>query len=270
MKRILLPTDFSDNARNAIYYGLQMFGDEPCKFTMINTFFIPYSNVDIPVPIDDITAKNAMASFEELLAQTEQDFPDNTFDIKTEFKVGDISGTVSGIVKRKSIDLVVMGTQGASDLADVLVGSQTSSVIRQVRCPVLAIPKNSRFKKPEKIVLAVEDEDDLTEPVLSPLLAIAKKFGSKLLLLHITRDEEDRSIHASKSELFKDLEHSYHTIYDKKVPHGIEEFVKDQKADMLAMTPHKLNLFERIFHRSISRKMSLHTEVPLLVMPIKK
>jgi len=272
MKHILFPTDFSDNAQNAIYFGLSLYGDKPCKITLLNTFYIPYTDSDIPVSMNDVTSENAEKLFNQLLEQIKNDFPNNTFDIETDFRVGEIADTASSIIKRKKIDVIVMGTQGANDFVEKVIGSRTSTMIKKVECPVLAIPKRSRFQNPGKIVLAVDNGKELSEVVLKPLIEIAEKFNSKVLLLHVTDDDEkNKPLNKEKvSQYFKNVEHSYHTIYSENIPDGIEKFVKEQNASMLAMITYKLNLFKRIFHKSITKKMTLHTEIPLLALHIKK
>jgi nucleotide-binding universal stress UspA family protein len=272
MKTILFPTDFSDNAKNAIYYGLSLYGNEPCKFILLNTFFISYSSPDVPEPMSDITSENADKFFNSLIEQINKDFPKNNFEFETNFRVGDLTSTTSSIIEKEDVDLIIMGTQGASGLAEILIGSRTASIIKNVNCPVLAIPEEAEFEIPTKIVLAIDDESEFSEITLHPLLEIIKKVGAEVLVLHISDNNKlDRVLNNEKiNQIFKSIKFSYHLIYNEEVLLGIEKFVEKQNASMLGMITHKLNLFERIFYRSITKKMSLHSKIPLLALKDKK
>lgn len=272
MKTVLFLTDFSDNAKNAIYYGLSLYGNEPCKFIFLNNFFIPYSSPDVPVQMNDITSENADKLFKLLLEQIDKDFPENDFKFETDFRVGDLTPTTSSIVEKEGVDLIIMGTQGASGLTEILVGSRTASVIKNVNCPVLAIPEEAEYEIPTKIVLAIDDELEFSEITLHPLLEIIKKTEAELLVLHISdNNKQDKVLNNEKiNQFFKNTKFSYHLIYNEEVLLGIEKFVEKQNASMLGMITHKLNLFERIFHRSITKKMSLHSKIPLLALKDKK
>jgi nucleotide-binding universal stress UspA family protein len=269
MKRILFPTDFSDNATKAIQYGLSMYGDEPCKITLLNTFYIPYVGSD--VTMNDVTSENAEKLFKQLIEQISKDFPNNTFDIETDFRIGEISETASSIIERKKISLIVMGTQGANNFVEKVIGSRTSEVIRKVECPVLAVPEGCRFQNPDKIVFAVDNVKELSDVILKPLIEIVEKFKSEVLLLHVVGDVKKKPLNKEAiSMYFKNVDHSYHTIYNENIPDGIEKFVKEQKANVLVLITHKLNLFKRIFHKSITKKMTFHSEIPLLALHIQK
>ncbi len=269
-KRILLPTDFSENASNAIFYGLSLFGDEACKFTLLHTYYIPFTYHEMPLSMRDIRGENAERHFNVLIERIHSHFPDNNFEFETAYMTEELIAMVKKTVNEGNIDLVVMGTQGASGLEEVLIGSRTATAVRHVNCPVLAVPEQAPFKAPETIVLAIDDAEELKEDDLTVLLEIARKYGSHVLLLHVSEEEAKPFPKDKLDAFFKDIEHSYHTIYDKDIPQAIESFVKEKNAALVAMVSHKLNLFERIFHQSITRKMVFHTEIPLLAMPAKK
>ena len=189
MKNILIPTDFSDNATNAIYYGLSLFGDEPCKFTLLNTFFIPFSSSEVAVSMNDITSENADRLFGQLLMQIRKRFPGKEFNIDTSFRIGDLAMSVADFIRKKKTDLIVMGTQGAGGFPGNVIGSRTTSVIELSECPVLVIPGGVKFRRPGKIIWAVDDSN-LAGLSATPLLQIARKFKSKLLLLHVISEKE--------------------------------------------------------------------------------
>lgn len=272
LKHILFPTDFSENAKNAIFYGLSLYGDEPCKFFFLNTVPIIYDSSGFPMMLNDIITENANNSFNLLKKQIDKKFKHNTFNIVTECRVGELVSIISSFVNRQKITQIIMGTRGAIGVSELLVGSNTASVIKQVNCPVLAIPEKSGFKSLKKMVLAIDDENGLNKQVLKPILEMTNKYKSEVLILHVIKNNEEEKLLVKKKieKLLKDIKHSYHFVYDENVPHGIEEFVKKQNASLLGMISRKHKFFERIFRRSITKKVSFHTKLPLLVIYDKK
>jgi nucleotide-binding universal stress UspA family protein len=272
MKNILFPTDFSENAKNAIYYGMSLFEGEHCKFILLNIFSIPFANPEVPVSMNDVTSQNADKLFEILIKQIKKDFPENTFEIETKFRIGEISPTVSNLIKKNEIDLVIMGTQGASGFEAATLGTRTARLIRNIMSPVLVIPDGIRFKDPERILLALDNEITISKKILKPLLEIAFKYNSDFLILHVitNNNEENLNIKNKVDDYFKNVNHSYHEVHDKNVSNGIDQFIKKKNPSMLGMVNHNLNFFKEIFHKSITKEMALHTNIPLLAMHDKK
>lgn len=272
MNKILLLTDFSENAKSAIYYGLSLFGDRQIIFKMVHGMYLPYSKPNAPASTTDVRTEFARASFVQLLEDIDKDFPDNKFVIETEVRCGEIVGIATNLVAKKQIDLIVMGTRGISGFADVLMGTNTITVMEQVHCPVLAVPVSYRYKTPEKIVMAMDQGEGPTMNVMKPLVSIAEKYDAQVLVIHVSKDQaNEREVNYDKVN--KCLEHVRShclTIYDADIVNGLDGFVKEQNVEMLAMIKQKLNFFERVFHRSLSNKMVLQTNVPLLVMSYKK
>ncbi len=272
MKNILFPTDFSDASKDAIYYGISLFEGEACKFIFLNTFPIPYVNPEIPVTVSDVTSENADKLFKKLVKQIKKDFPQGTFEIETKFRVGELSPTVSSLVDKRKIDLIIMATRGASGFEAALVGTRTARLIKNVVCPVLVIPEGIKFKKPKKIALALENSMDISKRILKPLFEIAAKYNSEFLILHVIKDTKEENLIKKKKvdDYFKNVKYSYYEIEDENISHGIDDFIKENNPSILGMVNHNLKLFKRIFHKSITKEMALHIDIPLLAMHDQK
>jgi len=272
MDKILLLTDFSDNARSAIFYGLSLFNGKPVKFKLVHGMYLPYCKPNALALETDVRTEDARASFKTLLADINTEFPENHFDIETEVRCGELEEITTHLVNTNEINLVIMGTRGVSGLADVLMGTNTISVMEQVHCPVLAVPVTYKFQVPDKIVLAMDDGEGPAENVLNPLVKIAENFDSQVLVLHVSKDQKDKKeLNYDKINDCLDSVRSHClTIYDEDIANGLGGFVRDQKIQMLGMVKQKLNFFERVFHKSMSNKMVLQTDVPILIMSFKK
>ena len=135
---------------------------------------------------------------------------------------------------------------------------------------MLIIPGESRFKKPKKMLFAIDLKKSIKEKSLMPLLVIAKKYHTEVLLLQV-KSEEEESLNEAVLGLrinssLEGLAHSYHVIYENDIAGGIERFALENNADLLVMISKQQHLFERIFHKSIRKKMLLHSALPLLLL----
>ncbi|MGB3466318.1 MAG: universal stress protein [Cyclobacteriaceae bacterium] len=272
MKNILLLTDFSDNAKSAIYYALSLFKDSDAHFIMLHGMYLKYSKANAPALPTDVRTEFAKASFAELMEAINKDFPGNDFDIKTEIWCGEVLGITSTLVAERQVDLIIMGARGISGFADVLMGHNTITVMEQVHCAVLAVPADYQYKDVEKIVLAMDQGEGPSDAVMKPMLTIAEKFDAQVLVLHVSKEESTgKEVNYDRvNNCLKKVRSHCMTIYDEDVEAGLGSFVRDEKVEMLAMIKQKLNFFERVFHRSLSNKMVLKTDVPILVMSYKK
>ena len=152
MQRVLIPTDFSDNSWNAIKYGLELFKNIKCTFYLLHVNPIPpYSGAGSSVRTTTVVIKDAMIkeSKVELKKLQEQikdisDNPNHTFINMALYDY--FVDSVKREVQDKKIDLIIMGTKGASGLKKVTVGSNTGDVITKVKCPLLAVPENATYK----------------------------------------------------------------------------------------------------------------------------
>lgn len=269
MKRLLVPTDFTEGASSALYYGLQLFKGEPVDCHLYNTYYVQYASAEVPISITDLVADEAEKSLGKLRHQLQRDYGDEV-KVTTEFDVGEVCTVATRLARRTKPDLIVMGTKGTTGFAGNIIGSNASAVVRNVECPVLVVPRETPFKPPKKIVLAVDldNQQRLSEQVLKPLLEIAKKHNSEITLLYIEENPYEGKVPdlAQFNAWMKGLKHSFKALENENVVEALEKFISKNDVDMLAMVTHKLGLFESLFHSSVTRKMTLHTRIPLLAM----
>lgn len=167
------------------------------------------------------------------------------------------------------IDLIIMGTKGASGLKKVLLGSNTNAVISNLDIPVIAVPEHARFDNMKHIVyasdfLAIDKEMEI-------LIRFAQPFKSSIHILHIVSTNSKKKIDslAIKNKLIE--KHNYapisiHISVNENVQEAIDEYVADIKADLLAMFTHKPSFFEKLFGESVTREMAFQNWIPLLTI----
>ena len=274
MKTILVPTDFSENAHMAIDYAVEIAGRMKSKILLYNFFRIPVYAGEAP--------------FEpSLIEEMEQESQDQLNLLKVEImeknsrvEVDCISASsmnfeveeICDVAIANNADLIIMGTKGASGLTKALLGSNTAHVIEKAHCPVLAVPENAEFRFIKKIVFATNFEDeDLAS--IHFITDIAGYFDSDIIICHVADDDvsthhESLRFENFKTELAKHaptIKMSFELIAGEDVPERLNEFFIKNKADMIAMSTKKRNLFDRLFDRSLTKEMAYHTDIPLLV-----
>src|SRR5690606_13598833 len=147
MKKILLPTDFSENAFNAIKYAVQLFKKEKCTFFLLNTYtpvlydsdYILYSPAS-SLSLDEVYKNNSQSGLEKVEKRILAEFPNDLHSFKLISSFSLLNEEIKEQVKTRNIDLVVMGTQGATGAVQILFGTHTVHAIKRAICPVLAIP----------------------------------------------------------------------------------------------------------------------------------
>jgi len=273
-KKILLSTDFSDNAWNSIIYGLKLFSSETCKFYILHAIQIKsptmssFSNrfsktvretamndlLDLKQMIERVNA-NANHSFEIILS---------TQELKT---------AIESAVKKHQIEMVVMGTKGAIGAKQVFFGSNIVSVISKMRlCPILTVPDNFEFVAPKQIVFPTDFNRFFDEKELKPLIDIANLYNSKISILHINNEEYLNEVEKYNSKILKsylkEYEHTLYLIlnYTKKTEE-VNNFIMDLKINLLVLVNYKHSLIEKIIKEPIIKKIGFHPIVPFLVIP---
>lgn len=273
-KTILIPTDFSENAQNAINYAISMFSDEDPDYILLNSYRI------IPVGAEEYITD--MADFEGMskqgLEQTiktiEKNFPHKKLNIEIVSKLGYPVEVMDKIVKRKNVDLAVMGTKGASGLREALIGSNTADAIKTLSCPVLAVPGNSTFSPLKNIAFAADFKDIDKEVLLNPMLEIAKKFKAELLVVHVEHQgvtvNVDEALQGMRlHDFFSGIPHLFQEVEHDDPAEGIEAFIKTHTVDLLVSVARKHGFWEKLFRGSITEKLAMHTRIPMLALQYK-
>lgn len=270
--KIIVPTDFSECAINATKYAVAL-------AKKINGSLVLLHTLNVPVTHGEIGATSLIG---ELTNGIEGDVEDSFADLLKEVpelkqvpyskvvRHSFVTDAVHHTAKNEDADLVVMGTKGAHGFEEMIMGSNTYSVIRDIDIPVLAVPKNVVFKSIQGVVFASDYKNTNSEK-LQPLLNFAKWFGSEVHVLHVASVKQinhDELEEAKKFQrFFKNVRHHFHFIQNEDLETSIETYVKAHKINMISLMPRKHSLFDQIFGKTHSRKIILHTEVPLLALP---
>lgn len=274
MKQILFPTDFSDAAHTAFIYALKFADSFGAELVVLHVYDLPIVETP-PLPestteIFEIVEMHQYESFKEELPEMHKIAEEKGLGhikMRNVLLYGDLVYNVNKVCTDENIDLIVMGTKGASGLKETFLGSKTASVIANAKVPVLGIPADAEYH-PIKSIAFTTQYKDKDNDALRNVLSIAAKFKAEVLCLYIKNDDEPEDIEERINEwkiYYRDDKIDFFNVAGDHIEQTIIDFIDNQRVDLLVMRTHKRGFFESLFHRSLTKKMTYHTKVPLLI-----
>ena len=276
MTRILLPTDFSKNSLSSIHYALNLFKDMNCSFYLLNTYMPPVYHTEYlmgspaQIGLGDIVQENSMNNLEDLKKQLEEAFNNTKHTFTTHSALNSLTSEVTRTVEAERIDLVIMGTQGATGATEILFGTNTVHVIKNAKCPVLAVPSGFKYEVPKQVLFPTDYEVDFDKKKLSILLKIVNKHLSEINVMHISTGYELSPIQRKyKKKLVQLLGENVllHDVASNEIIAAVNAFQLKQKINLLVMVQNKHTFFERLFIEPVIKKIGFHVSLPFLVIP---
>lgn len=271
---ILLPTDFSENAWSAALYAIRMYAKVPCTFyfshawTFVNTGSRTYIS---PSYID--TLQNTSKEQLETLKQRAQFVsPHSEHEFKTIFSEDFLSESIKTAIKNHAIDLVVMGTKGATGAKEFLLGSNSVNVIKKVKlCPILLVPHKYEYAKTDRIAFATDFKRPYGDEIL-PLISLAKLQKSNLEILHINGPDdltEKQQVNLNTlTQLLKDQPHNVHWIPEIGTKEEIiSAFIEENNINLITMINYEHSFLEYVLNEPVIKKMGYHSLIPFMVIP---
>lgn len=274
MNRILFPTDFSEAASAAFMYALRFADLFEAELVILHVYDLPIVETP-PLPestkeIFDIVEMNQFESFRDQLPQMHEVAENNQMGhikMRNVLLYGDLIYNINKVCKDEAIDLIVMGTKGASGLKETFLGSTTGSVIANATVPVLGIPAEAVYRPVKNIGFTTQYRDKDSDAMVKAL-DIARKFGAAIQCLYITNNDDPSDIEERMAEwkmYYKHENIAFNNISGSDIEQAILNFVDEQQLDMVIMRAHKRGFFEGLFHKSLTKKMAYHTTVPLMI-----
>ncbi len=277
MRRILLPTDFSLNSWNALKYCLEFFKNDKCTFYLLHVNPIPpYSGAGSSVRTSTTILRESMLKESKaqlrVLQEQIKEYSDNKNHMFITIALYDyFVESVKREVQDKKIDLIVMGTKGASGLKRVTVGSNTGDVITKVKCPLMAVPENASYKIPKEIAFPTDYHIAYDIKVLDTLIEMVEMNDATLRIVHISKKGEDLSEEQIENkdhlhDYLRGVQHSFHSLTSTRLETAIQCFVESRDIDIVAMVAKNLNFYQRILFKPRVEEISYHTDIPFLVL----
>ncbi|SDW68031.1 universal stress protein [Aequorivita viscosa] len=276
-KHVLIPTDFSSSAFNAVQYAFELFKNRECTFHIYHAYYIVASskgNPLFPVPdeLEYRTIRQSKNREMDILKENINRLSNNEkHQITYDFEYGFLTDLLKEKVESDSIDMIVMGTRGVTNNKDVAYGRNAINVMEKVRsCPVLAIPRNIKFEALNEIVFPTDFEAKFNLDEMETLRRIAETANASIQFLHIgsenNLDETQQKNKQFLEDYFKSVEFSFHWLQDVALMEGLLLFVKQRKSSMISFVNRKHWFFGTIFTNPLIKNLGVHATVPLLAL----
>ncbi len=270
MKKILVPTDYSEGAFHALQYAVELAEKYNATIDVVNAYSMPPSGSTVMVDITHVLKKSADEAMEKLRKKVETAGLHGKVEIRYSTDHGGVIQMIDHWSREEHIDMVVMGTQGASGITEKWLGTNASSAAKNVDKPLWAIPADRDFKMPHKILFATDMRVIENERSLHFVADVAECFDSTVKFLHVRQsDKEDPDADACKAqvrEVFGDRPTSFSFIHDDDIDEGIEEAVNHEHPDLLVVVRHDYGFFRGLFRSSVSRQVINSAKLPILVL----
>ncbi|KAA5826242.1 universal stress protein [Algibacter amylolyticus] len=275
---VLLPTDFSENSWNAISYAIAFFENTECNFYLLHVNRIEgmvasaENYITTEDVIEEIYTKPSRTKLRQQLKQVRENHKvskNHRFYTLTENYF--FLEAIRKHVEEKKIDMIVMGTKGASGLSKFIVGSNTGDVITKVKCTTLVVPECAKYNKLQEVAFTSDFNLTYDLNILQPLTNVLKDTKGNLRVIHIqnkdtTLNPEQLNNKELLNDYFEEFNPSFHFLTNKNVEDAIECFVESRSVDMIAMVAKNLNYFQNILFHSKVEKITYHTDIPFLVL----
>lgn len=279
MKRILVPTDFSETATIALNFAIESARILPAKITLLHSYEIYADYSADYLGINTELTYSILNESEIRLDRLRESIQEkHHLEVDTFLSTYPLNEAILKAIEEKNIDLIVMGTLGNSGTKEKIWGSRTSAVIGKTTVPVIAIPHDYKWKKPEKILFATNHFQDDSR-ILNSVFELAGLYMANVQVAVFTDTENDKTetyLHNKqhiaeyedtlKARYYENTVSSVHLI-GKDFSDTLQEYIKKNEIDMLIMVTYQAGFWKRLFNPSITRKMSYNTQIPLLAIP---
>lgn len=277
MKHILLPTDFSDNAWNAISYAAQVFKNDVCTFHLLHTYTpIIYQTEFVmmntsQLELSDIIRETAEKNLEKVKQKLLKTFPNPNHEVKSILAFNTLINEIKEQTEKLKINYIVMGTKGATGASEILFGTNTVHTLNNANCPLIAVPENFKANPPKTVLFPSDYGIDFKDKHINPITEIVTSNESLLHVLHVSFGYDLSSKNLQRKNVLEtmlnNINFKFQNQRDDSLENAINVFIKEKKIDLLVLINNKKSFFENLFFRPFVNKIGLHLEIPLLVIP---
>lgn len=276
IKNILVATDFSDCATRALKYAVELGRSTEAKLFILHAYRIPGGTTGTPYPMTGMYA-DTVSIQEQMAKEVKQSLEElERLHLKGQRVRYELISTcnfpeeaIEEAISENNIDLVVMGNRGESSL-ERLLGSTTTHLMRQTRCPLLAVPEDAVFNQVSNILFATDYQRVDQREAFQGLIALAQAFRARIDVLHIA-EESDRldsnklSVGESLDRALRPMRHSYHHQQAEDVIEGLRKYLeRHEEVGILAVMPRDHSFWERLTQRSVSSQVVFEADRPVL------
>lgn len=276
MRKIIIPTDFSANAFNALQYAVELFKHERSEIFLLHTYadeVYNYQGMLTPTLLEELKQKaheSSTKKLEDIISRIQSTYGNPNHNFKSLSIFGLLVDEINELVNSENADVIVMGTRGETNDRLIAFGSNTVQVIKYLVCPVLCIPENFRYKEPEHILFPSDCLIPYNKRELKLVAEIARNFAAHVHMLFISKKEMTSHRQLDNLNLIKkqfyDIQIQTERIEGNGKTKLILNYAEKITADLLVMVNSRQTYLEGILYRSTIDKIGLHPTIPFLVL----
>ncbi len=273
IKKILVPTDFSEHAENALKVAAELARKNEAEIYLLHM-------LELPLHLANEGGGGQLPEalfFMKLAHQKFEKFMDKEYmEDLTVYETVELHTTHEGIidsVEKNNIDLVVMGSEGATGLKEMFIGSNTEKVVRHSKVPVLVIKRKMDGFSVKNFVFASDFSEECKGP-FKKAVEIAQAFDAKLNLLMVNTANKFISTAQAEGKMngfirdFDLSDYSLNIYNDDTIEHGIMNFSKSIDADLIGLSTHGRKGLAHFFNGSLSEDLVNHALRPVITFRI--
>lgn len=282
MKKIIVPTDFSKNSTKALTYAGEIAQRTGAAIYLLHVLEPVTDRVRQPFPLheklQEEIVKARLADLKTTKESMASMYPDLT--IETELAKGTVTTSILDYAENLQADIIIMGTQGASGLKEVFLGSISGGTIGRTKIPVLAVPFEYLMEEPDAILFATNRYEE-DRHLLDKIVELASLFNATVhvvVFVDIDTSTADYYIYNLEQlnryigflkQTYPDVSFTGEILEDKEFEETIEEYNIKNEVDIVAMITYPKSFWEKLLKKSVTKKMAFHSKIPVLAIPAK-
>lgn len=281
MKKIIVPTDFSQNAYAALFYASKLYSDEAMHIIILHSYSKENNKSSNLKDVDRSASNKILHNHKsndegkELINKIELDTTKQNHTYEFIATPDSLEKIINEFVKNDGVSLVVMGDKGRTSAEDVLVGSTTIKITKSLEgCPLLIVPNHVKFVVPLNIGFATDYNEFYSLSKFKPITRLVRQYNSQIHLINVglESDLEDKQ-KLNYDKFITDLTEydvDFHFLSKKSnVSKTLHAFIDEKDIDLFTIIYHKHNFFKQLFREPVVSRVGKHDHVPLLVIPMK-
>lgn len=279
MKKILITTDFSENAWNSIFTAIKLYTEVDCHFYILHAFepsplnLMGSKNHQRLSVIYDSLSKNSKKELEEILTYFAINHKNLKHQFSTHSKPGNLEDAVELAVNENDIDILIMGTQGATGAKEVFLGSNTVKVLKKVtNIPILTVPTGYNFQSLKSVLFATDFTVPYKKNGLEPIFELSKIWKSNIEIVHVSVEFILNEHQESNKEVLKErlsgLDYKFKNLpFEIDVSKSIDKYTENSHSSILSLIRHQHTFWEKVIGEAVVKKVAFHSKIPVLFLP---
>jgi nucleotide-binding universal stress UspA family protein len=270
MKTILVATDFSPAALNAVDYAADMALAIKADMLLLHVFQLPVSYSEIPMVMnEDEMKQDAEKNINELKERLSRE-KSGRLNIQTEVRMGTFFHELKTVCESVKPYTVVMGSQGTTASERFFFGGHTVYAMKHLMWPLITVPNGVKFSSIKKIGLACDFDKVIDTTPVREIKLLVNDFNAELHILNTGRQKVYNPETVFESgllqEMLDSLKPNYHFITHENTDEGIMDFAEKNHIDLLVVLPKRHGLLDKLIYKSHTKQLVLHSHVPVMAL----